>query len=172
MSAFSQHNGDVTQGQASAPFSTSGAPRGERRKPLTDKKQCLSYPVKCSQWVIPACDDNESRKEGNDFVSDWELIYEGPVNWRLSQGDAYHVALLQEVWLSSSNPHLHDIFMTKSNFLCEIFMILTLVTCFMHTAVCSVQFLWQLCFMFHSAEHKDGVRLIYHQVRQYNYIYV
>lgn len=79
-------------------------------------------------WVPPACDDNESRKEGNDFVSDYELIYESPVNWCLLWGDAYHVALLQEVWLSSSRPHLHDVFMTESYFLNEIFMTVTSLT--------------------------------------------
>lgn len=79
-------------------------------------------------WVPTVCDDNEDRKEGNDFVSDWELIYEGPVNWCLLWGDAYRVALLQEVWLSSSRPRLHNIFMTESNFLDEIFMIVTLLT--------------------------------------------
>lgn len=79
-------------------------------------------------WVTPVCDDNESGKEGNDFVSDWELIYEGPVNWRLLWGDAYRAALLLEVWLSSSSSHFHDVFMTESNFLREIFMRVTLVT--------------------------------------------
>lgn len=46
----------------------------------TTHKPCTQSAL---QRVTPACDDNESGKEGNDFVSDWQLIYEGPVNWRL-----------------------------------------------------------------------------------------
>ncbi len=65
-------------------------------------------------WVPPVCDDNESRKEGDDFVSDDELIYESSVNQSLLWGDAYRVAMLQEVWLSSRRTCSHNIFMTES----------------------------------------------------------
>ena len=102
---------------------------GTGRKALTNENNSASPALwSALVWVPPTCDDNESRKEGNDFVSDYELIYESPVNWCLLWGDAYHVALLQEVWLCSSHPHLHDVFITESYFVNEIFMTVTSLT--------------------------------------------
>lgn len=81
---------------------------------LTKKKKhntSHSYCKVCSCVCPAVCDDNVSRKEGNDFVSDSELIYEGLVNWRLLWGDVYCAALLQDVWLSSSCPPVHMMYL-------------------------------------------------------------
>lgn len=131
-----------------APFFNPGAPENHRRKSSLIKKKVggaipplTAASVKCTlAGTYPtACDNNESRKEGNDSVSDEDLMYEGPVNWCLLWGDAYLAALLQDIWLSSSRLCSHDAFMTHSNFHNEIFMIVTWLPKFMYTGVWAVQ---------------------------------
>lgn len=111
--------------RATAPFSAPGAlwrtqeeiPHSQINNPSPSPRLLRSELL----WLPTVSDDNEGRKEGNDFGSDWELIYEGPVNWSLLKGDAYRVARFQ------SPPVTCDVFMTESNFLGEIFMTVTSV---------------------------------------------